>query len=332
MTIAISPFDVADDASLGEAVGIMRAASPVDDPELPTLSALRVSARFRNPQVNERRLAFLARLDGVIAGTGLLILPDEVNRDTAMIEVVVRPSSRRRGVGRALHDHLTALARAEGRVTVLGHTTESLSGDSVGSSFAETLGYHRASPAIGRLLDLEQVPVEALRARVAPHLGGYTPVVWSGEVPEADVADIAYLNGRLMVDAPTGDIEYEGEKPDPEVIRNYERTYRDKGSTLFHAAMRHDATGRLVAWTMIEQLDEPRSWGWQQITLVDPEHRGHRLGLAVKIENHLQVRESAPELRWVHAWNAAENTYMIAINEALGFRPNMATVHWQARL
>ncbi len=116
------------------------------------------------------------------------------------------------------------------------------------------------------------------------------------------------------------------------MIRNYERTYRDKGSTLFHAAMRDDTTGRLVAWTLIEQLDDPSSWGWQQITLVDPAHRGHRLGLAVKIHNHLQVRAKAPELHHVHTWNSAANHHMIAINEALGFRPSGATIDWQTRL
>jgi GNAT superfamily N-acetyltransferase len=336
MTIAITPFDLADDAELGEAVGIMRGAAPADDPDLPVLSPRRYRARFRNLQLGERRLGFLARVDGVCAGVGLLILPDEVNRDTAMMELVVLPEFRRRGAGRALHDRLISHARAENRGTVLASTSEGLPGGppraAAGSAFAAAHGYQRASTAFGRLLDLDDVPVERLSTLVAPHTGGYTPVVWSGEVPDEDVQDIAYLNGRLMTDAPTGDIEFEGEKPDPAVIRNYEQTYRDKHSTLFHAATRDDAGGHLVAWTMVEQLDEPRSWGWQQITLVDPAHRGHRLGLAVKLHNHRQLRAAAPELRRLHTWNSAANTRMNAINEALGFRPLGTTIDWQIRL
>ncbi|MFI5840425.1 GNAT family N-acetyltransferase [Catenuloplanes sp. NPDC051500] len=414
MTIAITPFDVANDAELEVVAGIMRGAAPADNPGLPVLSTRRYRARFRNPQLNERRLSFLARVDGVPAGVGVLILPDAVNRDTAMIELIVLPEFRRRGTGRALHDRLISLARTEGRTTVLASTSEGLPpglshaapGQShavsdpfqaasdpshaasdpfqaasdpfqaasdpfqaasdpsqaasdpshaapdlshaapglsraategplhaaAGSAFAAALGYRRASTAFGRLLDLDEVPVGRLSALVAPYTGGYTPVVWSGEVPDEDVRDIAYLNGRLLTDAPTGDIKYEGEKPDPAVIRNYEQAYRDKHSTLFHAAMRDDATGHLVAWTMVEQLDEPRSWGWQQITLVDPAHRGRRLGLAVKLHNHRQLRAAAPELRWLHTWNSAANTHMNAINESLGFRPSGTTVDWQTRL
>ncbi|GAB7041700.1 MULTISPECIES: GNAT family N-acetyltransferase [Catenuloplanes] len=336
MSLRIAAFDPADDTTCGEAAAIMRLASLAETPDMPALSPRRYVARFRNPQLGERRLGFLARLDGVAVGAGLLILPDEQNREAAMIELHVLPTHRRRGVGRALHDRLTGIIRAENRSTVLANTSESLPGGPArpgdGSAFAAALGYQRASTAHGQLLDLRDVPAERLLARVTPHTGGYSPVVWSGDVPEADVADIAYLNARLIEDAPTGDLEWEAEKPDPSVIRNYERTYRDKGSTLFHAAMRDDRTGRLVAWTMIEQLDDPSSWGWQQITLVDPAHRGHRLGLAVKLHNHLQVRARAPELHHVHTWNSDANHHMIAINAELGFRPSGATVDWQIHL
>ncbi|MDR7280388.1 GNAT family N-acetyltransferase [Catenuloplanes atrovinosus] len=335
MSLRVTAVDLADDPECGEATAIMRLAGRTDTPDLPVLSQRRYLSRLRNPQVGERRLGFLARADGVAVGTGLLVLPDERNRDTAMIEVHVLPEHRRRGAGRALHEHLTGIVRGEGRTTVLATTSESLPGGPArpghGSAFAEALGYRRASTAHGQALDLDDVPVERLLSQATPHTAGYSPVLWTGEVPEADVEDIAYLNGRLLLDAPTGELELEAEKPDPSVIRAYERGYRDKGGTLFHAAMRDDATGRLVAWTMIEQLDEPVSWGWQQITLVDPAHRGHRLGMAVKIHNHLQVRAKAPELRHLHTWNSAANTHMMAINAALGFRPAGATIDWQRR-
>ena len=255
MSLRITAFDIADDTAAGEAAAIMRLAGQADTPDLPVLSPRRYLSRFRNPQLGERRLGFLARVDGTAAGAALLVLPDAQNRDGAMIEVHVLPDRRRRGIGRALHDHLLGVIRAEGRTTVLASTSESLPGGPVrpgaGSAFAEAHGYARASTAHGHLLRTGDVPVERLLSQAAPHIGGYAPVVWSGDVPEADVADIAYLNARLMTDAPTGDITWEAERPDPAVIRNYERMYRAKGSTLLHAAMRHEGTGRLVAWTMI---------------------------------------------------------------------------------
>lgn len=47
------------------------------------------------------------------------------------------------------------------------------------------------------------------------------------------------------------------------------------------------------------------------------DHRGHRLGLAVKVAN---LRQLGPSHSCVTTWNAAANRPMIAINEALGFQ------------
>jgi RimJ/RimL family protein N-acetyltransferase len=94
----------------------------------------------------------------------------------------------------------------------------------------------------------------------------------------------------------------------------------------------HEETGRLVAWTAIggdRQLD----WfAWQGITIVEPRHRGHRLGALVKVANLRWVRAADPALRVIDTFNAEANTYMIAINEAMGFRPLYAWQAWQRDL
>ena len=56
-------------------------------------------------------------------------------------------------------------------------------------------------------------------------------------------------------------------------------------------------------------------------TIVDPDHRGHGLGLVLKTWNHAFLAESAPGVRWVNTWNARSNTFMIRVNEQLGFEP-----------
>lgn len=71
---------------------------------------------------------------------------------------------------------------------------------------------------------------------------------------------------------------------------------------------------------------------WQQITIVDPAHRGHRLGLLVKLANLSFVLEKEPQLRTLDTWNAAVNDHMIGINEAIGFRAYDSWVSWQAEL
>ena len=60
--------------------------------------------------------------------------------------------------------------------------------------------------------------------------------------------------------------------------------------------------------------------GIQSGTLVSPKHRGHRLGLAVKVANQQALTERFPELAWIITGNADVNTHMNAINDRLGFR------------
>jgi RimJ/RimL family protein N-acetyltransferase len=72
--------------------------------------------------------------------------------------------------------------------------------------------------------------------------------------------------------------------------------------------------------------------GWQQITIVDPAHRGHRLGIIAKLENLAYAREGTPALQQVDTSNAAANTHMIAINEQIGFRPLDQWVGWRLDL
>jgi hypothetical protein len=51
-----------------------------------------------------------------------------------------------------------------------------------------------------------------------------------------------------------------------------------------------------------------------------PEHRGHALGLAMKIANHRAVRRLYPECRVLVTGNAGVNVAMNAVNDRLGYR------------
>jgi hypothetical protein len=69
-------------------------------------------------------------------------------------------------------------------------------------------------------------------------------------------------------------------------------------------------------------------WG----TIVEREHRGHRLGMLVKVENLRNLRRHFPETETITTWNAAENRHMIAVNEELGFRAVERYQAWQLAL
>jgi hypothetical protein len=64
-------------------------------------------------------------------------------------------------------------------------------------------------------------------------------------------------------------------------------------------------------------------------TIVDPAHRGRRLGLRIKLANlELLVREH-PEVRAIDTFNADDNRWMIAVNEAMGFVPIQHVEDWE---
>jgi len=80
--------------------------------------------------------------------------------------------------------------------------------------------------------------------------------------------------------------------------------------------------GEVAAYNdlVIPPGDLPNVWQWG--TLVVAEHRGHRLGLAVKARGLQELqRRVGPERTRVVTGNAEQNAHMIAINERLGFRP-----------
>jgi len=60
-------------------------------------------------------------------------------------------------------------------------------------------------------------------------------------------------------------------------------------------------------------------WGHQAITAVTREHRGHRLGLLVKVTMLELLAAPEPQLERIDTWNGESNAHMIAVNEALGF-------------
>lgn len=117
-----------------------------------------------------------------------------------------------------------------------------------------------------------------------------------------------------------GELVYEEEKIDAARVRAQEAAMLARGRRMYHVVACHDATGEVVAWTTVGLNHCPDDHGWQQITLVAPEHRGHRLGLWCKLDNLAQVRAREPGLRVLNTWNARQNGHMIAINEAMGFR------------
>jgi GNAT superfamily N-acetyltransferase len=326
-----------DSADLAAAHDVRAAALAHDVPGFPPQNIADFQAAVRHPWPGYDVTFVVAEVEGRVVGRLDFALPMLDNAHLANVSLWVHPSARRQGVGRALFDEAVRRARDAGRTTLSGDYATTHPGgtqcDGAAAAFAAAVGAKPALLDSRRELDLEALPdLEALRRSALPHAIGYTPVRWSGPVPEQYEDAVARLDSRLVTDAPMGDLNIEPEKIDAARVRATEQMQQRRGTMLYHSIMRDDATLEMVAWTVAGIDVGSTIHAWQGITIVDPNHRGHRLGLLVKLANLEQLRARAPRMRYLTTYNAAENAHMIAINEALGFRVVEDWVEWQCIL
>ncbi|MFI9641664.1 GNAT family N-acetyltransferase [Micromonospora sp. NPDC051925] len=336
MDLDIATIDPADQSTLDAAYRIAAAAGAVDEPDLPPLCRRRFEALVRHPMPGIDTRWSVARLDGVPVGWVRVDLHLLDNIENAGVDLVVDPAYRRRGVGRALFAYARRQLREAGCTRAVGSAVAALPGEQErelpGAAFAAALGAKAALVDVRRRLDvaaLDRPRLAALLADARAAAAGYRTVRWQGHPPEEYVADLAHLEGRLLADAPLGDLAWEPEKVDAERIRGMERALDARGIRRYSVAAVHEGSGRLIGWSLLSLAANTTRYALQQITIVDPAHRGHRLGLLCKAENLEHTLAYEPELDVIDTYNAAANTHMIAVNEQLGFRPAAGSTDWQ---
>jgi GNAT superfamily N-acetyltransferase len=336
-TIAIAPLDPADTAAVDGVHAMMARARPHDIPEFPLPCRRVFQASLQVPWVSERTVRWIARTGWEVVGYLEISLPIMDNLDNAHVDVLVDVGHRRQGLGRALYQYAVDFARAEGRRRLMAFTPDMPLRDSpapnpAATAFAAAMGMTNALDDVRRRLDVSTVDQSTLDAALVAawtRAAGYSLVPWTGRTPEDIIDDIAYLDGRLSIDAPLGDLAWEPDQVDAARIRANDNTREAYGRRSVSTAARHDASGRIVAWTAVIQDPSNVDHAWQGITIVDPDHRGHRLGTIIKIENLRYAVAEFPALRHIDTWNAAVNDHMISINELMGFRKMELWRNWQ---
>jgi GNAT superfamily N-acetyltransferase len=337
--LTIAAFDADNDDAVDASFRIDAAARAHDVPDFPPPCRHRHAALVHHPYPGSTHSRFLALLNGEPVGSLDIELSTLDNFDNAPVGLIVHPAHRRRGIGRALFDKAVEVARADGRRRLMSQTVEQLAGgpdrEGAGAKFAAALGAHAALHEVRRRLEVSHVDTETLDRVLAgayAKAAGYSLVQWRDRVPDGYLDDFAYLDSRMVTDAPMGDLVWEAQNIDAEHIRRVDEARARHGSRQYATGMRNDATGHLVAISALTFFKTVPEHAWQGITLVHAADRGHRLGTIVKIENlrYAMAHESA--LAVIDTWNAGVNSYMISINEAVGFRPVDAWVNWQLEI
>ena len=315
----IEQLDLSDTAGIRACYGAFLAAQRVDEPEELLMGERIFGVWFTTGFSGEPAEVWLVpgHAPGSVAGWYRLELPDLENLDRANLHLTVHPDERRHGLGRALLRHAAGRAAAHGR-TVLGGGARN---GTAGEAFARRVGAEPGLVDIERLLEpgkLEDGGLARLREQAERHAAGYALVTWSGLVPEELIEQMAALYAALS-DAPH-DPDVEPEKWDAQRVRERVNGLREHfGTREYSVAARHVATGEMAALTQVSVDPPDPGWAVQLITAVTAAHRGHRLGLLVKVAMLEWLATAEPQLERITTWNAEDNQHMIAVNEALGY-------------
>jgi GNAT superfamily N-acetyltransferase len=280
----------------------------------------------------------LSALDGsgTTVGIGLCHLPQRDNRHQATLDIRVPADRRRHGIGsRILAETERRLARAGRTVlTALVEVPTALVAPDPSVPFARRSGFVATHSGYRLRLTLPVAAdvVARLRHEVARASGGYRIIAFRAPWPEEYLAEQCELARRMSTDAPTGDERHEEEAWDAARIGESDRLLEAQGRVKLVAVAQHGATGRLVAFSELVLPRDHPSEAWQWSTLVLREHRGRRLGLAVKLANLEALSTASAQVEVVITNTAQENLPMIAVNDLLGFRADAASTFWQKGL
>jgi GNAT superfamily N-acetyltransferase len=328
-----------DPGGAAGAVAMLEAARVVDTPHrLPITTTTAFTARLRHSGDGHPPLMAVVREPpdrapadaGRVVGLLRLHLPGWDNTHLAGVHVVVDPRERRRGLGSRLFAAGVARARAEGRRLVCAACFD----QTAGMPFLKAMGLDRVLEEVYRRQDLLAADWPRLDREYAEAervAAGYRLLRLPGAVPDELLPAVAAMTEAIN-DAPTDDLDFEDEVFSPERIRAYEADQAAQGRRLYRLVTQQRETGALAGHTMVAVAAEQPWLADQHDTSVVRAHRGHRLGLLLKIGMLRWLREAEPQLRTLDTDNAASNAHMIRVNEILGYEVVARTVEWQRHL
>ena len=286
--------------------------------------------------------------DDQVIGYATGLAPQSDNTALSEIGVVVHPDHRRLGIGAELLAWVERWSIDLGRSTLVSSmlapcpspatplvsapTGDTFPADQRGWLFAARHGYALEQVARVSLLHLPVIDLDALKQEALSHAEGYRLHTWFGLMPVQWQGGYAALRSRVPYDEPNAGIEVEEEVWDAQRVRRDCETDESIGVHRLTVAAEHLASGQLVAFTEIYLSPDRPDCGFQGYTFARADHRGHRLGLLVKTAAIDALAAAYPRVDHIQTDNAGENSWMLAINHAMGYELAAVSAQLQKKL
>ena len=198
-------------------------------------------------------------------------------RDTCWVDVAVHPRAQRQGVGMRLAEFVEVRALPDvTRFVASAHRPTAAAVHELVDGFVRRLGYTLATTETVVELDLERAELRAS----APD--GYAISTHVNGVPDHLREEVGVLKGLVDAEAPNGELEWQPTPVSEQEYADEIALWQQQGRTAIESV----ALDPPATW-----LPGP-AWSWRPTRarpaqvdgpLVRSEHRGHRLGGAVKV-------------------------------------------------
>jgi GNAT superfamily N-acetyltransferase len=320
-----------DTSDVAGALAVLEAARAADSPVMIPTLATSYTYRLRYGFDGCPPLTAVHRdPQGRVVGVVDVWLSTWDNPHVAIVNVTVDPLVRRAGLGRALFGAGVERARAEGRTTIISQTFNY----PTGLAFLAAMGMRRVAEEVLRRQDpaaVDRAVLDKLFADAEAHATAYELVRLAGRTPDDLIDAVTVMTGAIN-DAPLEDLDIEDEVFTPERVRAFESSQIARGRRIYRLMARHRGTGELAGHTVVG-VDVERPWLATQFdTSVVRAHRGHRLGLLLKIGMMRWMAEAEAQIRVLDTDNMASNEYMIRINDLIGYEVIGSMVEFQRTL
>ena len=326
----ITQLSIDDAEAVREVVEVLEAVRLADCPEQHPETARDYAARLRHGWDGDPPVVYTGRVGGELVGVLNVELPTYDNTSSCWLGIDVYPAQRRKGYGSELLAFGLDVARGNDRRTIGigGWDLPATAG------FAAHHGFEPKLVEVVRrqvLADADWPVLDKLYDEAARAAADYELLRLQDAVPDELLAPVSTMTAALN-DAPLDGLDWEDQVFTPERIRAFETSMAGRDRTIYRVVARRKESGELGGHTMVGVEHERPAIGWQLDTAVVGSHRGHRLGLLLKIDQLRWLRDAEPQLATIDTWNAESNTHMIAVNEAMGYQPIARSLDYQRKL
>jgi GNAT superfamily N-acetyltransferase len=299
--------EATSDEDLGHMVAIVSRVSPDNPMSIE-------EARWQDAQYPGGK-RFLAWLDGVPVGCGGAGRVYMYAEDFPALwgNLTVLPEYRGRGVGSALLEALSGVARAAGKPELYGRTT----GDRPEAiRFLERRGFREVERMKVVRLDLPGLDLPA----VDPPAG----ITITSLEARPELADELYpVALEALPDIP-GDGRMDPGTPEEFRARDVDRRLMPKGG---YAVAVDDASGSVVGYSNLMLVANSPGLAWHGMTAVRRAWRGR--GIAGAMKRATIAWGAANGIDAIETANDVDNAPMRAVNRRLGYRPMPDEVYFQ---